>query len=301
MKIFVAGGSGFVGSRIVALLTELGHDVACLVRRPDLAKFPDSVVVLQEGDALNPASVAQKISGYDAVINLIGIIRDYPSKGVTFRSAHVDATQNMVHIALEAGIKRFLQMSANGTSPEGTEYQVTKYEAEEIVKSSGLDFTIFRPSVMFGPPPAGRTEFCSQLAGMIRRLPVIPIFDDGSYCLQPIHVDDVARCFVSALDSKEAVGLVLHLGGDDVLSYGAALDFICIGMGISPRKKISLPWRYVKPLFRLLEKYPSFPATHYQIDMLLEGNTIPENDFKKLFGIRPKEFSFFTLNYLTGR
>jgi len=298
MKVFVTGGGGFVGSRIVPLLLEAGHEVACLVRRPEEAVLPAKTRLI-EGDALKPAGFAESLRGFDAVINLIGILRAFPSSGITFRRLHVDATLNMVRTALDVGIKRFIQMSANGARPEGiAEYQTTKWEAEEIVKSSGLDWTIFRPCLVFGPAPKGKTEFCSQLARLLKYSPAFPVFNGGDYRFQPVHVDDVARCFVGALDNAEAVKRIFHLGGNDTFSYRMMLDFICLGMGVSPGKKINLPWKTVRPFVALLGKLPFFPATHYQIDMLVEGNIVPEKEYREIFGIKPKEFSAENLSYL---
>jgi NADH dehydrogenase len=301
MKVFIAGGTGFVGSHVVARLLERGCGVFCLVHNTETANLPTPVRIIH-GDATKPAGLAEGLKGVDAVINLIGIIRSYSARGVTFRRLHVETTQNLLQAAKSAGVKRFIQMSANGARQDGsTEYQRTKFEAEELVKFSGLDWTIFRPSIIFGPPPAGRIEFCTQLSGILRSSPFVPVFGDGNYRLQPVHVDDVASCFISALYNTKSSGRIFHLGGDETLSYNSILDLICLGMGVPPRRKIFVPWSLARPFVAFMGMFPFFPATAYQIDMLLEGNVIPEKEFKEFFGVKPREFSSETLSYLRLR
>ncbi|MFQ5432760.1 MAG: complex I NDUFA9 subunit family protein [Nitrospinota bacterium] len=301
MKVFVAGGTGFVGLSVVAKLLETGHEVICLARNPEKVRLPLAVSVLK-GDATEPKGLADKLKGADAVINLIGIIRSYHSRGITFRKLHVEATQNLLKAAQNSGIKRFIQMSANGAARKGiTEYQRTKYEAEVLVKSSGMDWTIFRPSLIFGPPSAGKMEFCTQISNILRRSPFAPVFGNGEYRLQPIHLDDVTSCFALAVDNPEAVKRIFHLGGRETISYNTILDIICIAMNIPVRRKIYVPWFTVRPLVALMGSFSFFPVTHYQIEMLMQGNTVPEMEYRKVFGVSPKEFSSETLSYLRTR
>lgn len=301
MKVFVAGGTGFVGRRVVAKLLEARHEVVCLARNPEKARLPPAVRVVK-GDAVEQNGLVDRLKGADAVINLIGIIRSYDASGITFRKLHVEATENLLKAAQNAGIKRFIQMSANGAAPDGmAEYQRTKFEAEELVKSSGMEWTIFRPSLIFGPPPAGRMEFCTQISNILRRFPFVPVFGNGGYRLQPVHLDDVASCFALAVDNPEAVGRIFHLGGGETFSYNTILDIICIAMNIPVRRKIFVPWAPVRPLMSLMGTFSFFPVTDYQIEMLMQGNTVPEMEYPKVFGVSPKEFSSETLSYLRTR
>ena len=299
MNVFIAGGTGFVGTRVVAKLLENEHNVICLSRNPRLVRLPSSVHVVK-GDATDPGGLAEMIKGADVVINLIGIIRSVDARGITFRKLHVEATQNLLTAAKKAGIKRFIQMSANRAARDGiAEYQRTKFEAEEIVKTSGMEWTIFRPSLIFGPPPEGKVEFCSQLSDILRHSPVVPVFGNGEYRLQPIHVDDVASCFAFAVDNRLAIGKVFHLAGSETFSYNTILDLICISMLVPVRRKIFLPWYFLRPFIALMGSFAFFPATHYQIDMLMQGNVVPEMEYRKIFGVSPVEFSSDTLSYLS--
>jgi len=300
MKIFVAGGTGFVGSHFVAQLIKKGHEATLLVRIPDKTPVPDSVRVFP-GNALEPAGLNWKEGEFDAIINLIGIIREFPSKGITYRRLHLDATRNLATAANKAGIGRWIQMSANGAKANGvSEYQTYKFEAEEFLKNAGFEATIFRPSLIFGKPPAGRSEFCTQMAGILRVSPVVPLFGGGDYRLQPVHVEDVATAFVSALEKPETAGKVFHLGGEKDFSYREILDVICDGCGMARRAKMPVPYKLARPFIAVLGKCPLFPATVDQIDMLVEGNTVPETDYTETFGIKPTPFTTETLAYLRG-
>lgn len=301
MNVFVAGGTGFVGSRVVAKLLEMGHEVVCLARKPEEVRLPESVRLVK-GDATEPYNLAEALKGADAAINLIGIIRSHDARGITFRKLHVEATRNLLNAAKDAGIKRFIQMSANSAAPDGiAEYLRTKFEAEELVKSSGLEWTIFRPSLIFGRPPEGKMEFCTQISGILRSSPVVPVFGNGEYRLQPVHLDDVASCFALAVDNQKSASHIFHLGGPETLSYNTILDLICVSMRVSLRRKIFVPWFPVRPFVALMGSFEFFPATHYQIDMLMQGNTVPEMEYRKFFGVSPLEFSSETLSYLRIR
>ncbi len=296
MKVFIAGGTGFVGTVMVDHLAGRGHQIVLLARKPEVIDKANGVQFVA-GDAFSP-DLTEKMRGCDAVINLIGIIRAFPAQGVTFEKLHVDAGRTMVEAAKKSGVRRYLHMSANGVRVDGIgEYQRTKSRAEAYVKASGLDWTIFRPSLIFGDP-GEKVEFCKQLFQNFRPVPVIPMFGDGNYRMQPVHVKDVARAFGGALEKPETAGSIFHLGGDVTYSYREILNMIFLGAGMKPRPKLPVPWMLARPFVALLGRFPWFPATAEQIDMLMEGNTIPENNFKKAFGISPVPFTVENLAYL---
>ena len=160
MKIFLTGSTGFVGKRILRDLLENNYQVRCLVRKGSeqkISHYKNPVLVktgidIVNGDITDAASLDGKLVGCDAVINLVGIIREFSGKGITFEKLHYEGTANLVKAARLQKVRRFIQMSALGARPDGkTQYQQTKYRAEECVRTSGLDYTIFRPSIIFGP------------------------------------------------------------------------------------------------------------------------------------------------------
>lgn len=282
MRVFITGGSGFVGQEIIRQLSDSGHHVRALVRNPDrLKEFPDIDKV--RGDATCPETLQGSMSGCDAVIHLVGIIREVPSKGVTFERLHTQATANVIAACKEHNIKRYLHMSANGTRMNAaTQYHRTKWQAEELVTRSGLDWTIFRPSLIFGPADA----FINMLAKMIRLLPVLPVFGDGKYSLQPVHVRDVAKSFVAALTRSDCIGQTYHCCGPDIVSYNELLDIISKALGKkSPACKLHHPLWLMRPIISAFESISLFPITQDQLTMLLEGNRCDDDRWSETFGI----------------
>jgi len=281
MRIFLAGGTGFVGSHLRCSLLETGHELRLLTHRRQPCGEPDVERVF--GDATRADTYVSALQGCDAVINLIGIIREFPGRGVTFERLHVEATRNLVHAARTSGIRRFLQMSALGTRPDAVSpYHRTKYRAEQEVRSSGLDWTIFRPSVIFGP----RDEFINRLAGLVRSLPIVPLFGDGGYRLQPIDAGDVARCFTMALGMPETVGKTYELCGRDRIAYRDLLDTIGRVLGRQQVPKLSIPFPLAEWGARLLQRLPFFPITLDQIRMLLEECTCDQT-WRETFRFEP--------------
>lgn len=289
MKVFLTGGTGFVGREILAQLLDAGHTVRCLVRRGSEEKVTVAKKVeIHRGDATDPESLKGGLAGCDAVVHLVGIIREFPARGVTFERLHVEATRNMVATAQAQGIARYLHMSANGTR-EGAEspYHRSKWQAEELVRASGLGWTIFRPSVIFGKGG----EFIEMLAALVRKLPVVPVIGDGRYRMAPVAVSDVARTFARALEKTEAVGQTFALCGAGAYSYDEILDLIGRALGKNTVPKLHQPLCLIKPVVALLEGFSAFPITRTQLTMLLEGNLCSEERWIKTFDAEPKDFA----------
>jgi NADH dehydrogenase len=280
MRVFLAGGTGFVGGHLRQALLAAGHSIRLLVHgRPDGTE--DGVEPVR-GDVTRLESYQEAMAGCHAAINLVGIIREFPGRGVTFERLHVQASRSMVLGAAKAGIPRYLHMSALGSRPDAvSEYHRSKWRAEEVVRQSGLRYTIFRPSIIFGP----KDDFINRLAGYVRSYPVIPVFGDGSYRLQPIAADDVAHCFVAALEREDLAGRAFELCGADAVSYLELLAMVAECLGRRPRT-IPLPLASVKGIVRLLQAVPAFPVTMDQLQMLVEGSTCA-GTWRQDFGFQP--------------
>ncbi|RMG33945.1 MAG: NAD-dependent epimerase/dehydratase family protein [Gammaproteobacteria bacterium] len=303
-RIALFGGTGFVGSYLVDALVEAGMAPVALVRPGHEARLrhPDHCEMVP-GDVENAETVDAVLRNADAAIYNIGLLREFPSRGITFEAMHYEAPVRIMQAAEGAGVRRFVLMSANGVRAEGTAYQVTKFKAEEYLKQTRLDWTVFRPSVIFGDP-RGRNEFATQLARdvVVPPLPA-PLFFDrmafwkaGEFALSPVHVTDVAQAFVQSLARPDLHGRTLPLGGPQALSWREILRIIADALG---RRKMMLPVPAagVSGAAALLDRFESFPLTRDQLKMLLEGNICSDEAFSQ-FGIAAKPFDSAHLGYL---
>ena len=292
MRIFVAGGTGFVGEHLVDALHGKGHELRLLVHRRSstAANGIDQV----EGDVASLETFEQGVIGCDAVINLVGIIREFPLRGITFERLHVQATANMLEAARKAGTRRYLQMSALGTRPDAvSRYHQTKFRAEELVRSSGLETTILRPSLIYGPKDA----FINMLAGQLRLAPIMPVIGSGTYRLQPIHAEDVARCFALALEMPETIGQTYELCGNNRLSYVELLDAVASAMGKPAPFKPRVPLGLMRMIIPVMQHIPQFPITMDQLQMLIEEN-ICDGCWEQAFRFEPRDFRQGIQEYL---
>ena len=295
MKVFITGGSGFVGRAIIHQLLTSGHSVRALVRSAG-GLFHFSNVETVVGDTTQSDSLRNQLTGCDTVIHLVGIIREFPAKGITFKQLHIESTNNVLRAASEQGVKRYLQMSANGSREDGmTNYHRTKWEAEESVRQSNLAWTIFRPSLIFGQ----HDQFVNMLAQLIKRLPLVPVMGDGQYQLQPVSVFDIAKSFTAALNKPETIGKTYSCCGPQTFSYDQILDLIALALGKSAGvRKIHQPLRLMRPLVAALQRIPQFPITSDQLQMLLEGNICSDKNWQNDFSLELHEFSSSINTYL---
>ncbi|AUB81425.1 SDR family oxidoreductase [Candidatus Thiodictyon syntrophicum] len=305
MKVAIIGGTGFVGSYLIERLRADGHTPRLLVRPGSESKVdrPDGCERVT-GTVADPQALADCLQGTSAVIYLIGILREFPARGITFEALQYQGVVDTLAAARLQGVPRFILMSANGIRADGTAYQRTKWRAEEAVKAAGLRWTIFRPSVIFGDP-RGRMEFCDQLKRDIILSPLpAPLFFPGLLPLQagrfelaPVSVIDVAAAFAQALTDPRTESQTYCLCGPDRLSWKAILTTIAAACGRS-KWMLPAPAVAVKAAAALLDRYPWFPITRDQIEMLLEGNVCSGDDGLARLGIRPQRFAAPALDYL---
>ena len=304
MKTAIIGGTGFVGSYIVDALLDAGHEPHVLVRSGSEAKLHRAgECKVTTGDLESPDAVDALVSGCDAVIYNVGILREFPGKGITFEALQYRGAKTVAEAAKRAGVRRFLLMSANGIDSAQTPYQTTKLKAEAMIRDSGLDYTIFRPSVIFGDP-RGTMEFATQLYRDMVRVPLPAVGfhtglspAHGEVLMSPVHVRDVADAFVNALSDESTIGKCFVLGGPEVVSWPQMLQRIGDAVG---KKKLILPMPigFMKLGATLLDWLPFFPVTKDQLTMLADGNTAEPDELASLIGREPMEFSPGNLDYL---
>ncbi|MFG0286508.1 MAG: NAD(P)H-binding protein [Phycisphaerales bacterium JB039] len=234
--VAVTGATGFVGRALTRALLQRGHAVRALTRSADKAAsvLPPAAGELEivVGDALGQGVIDRLVDGAGAVINLLGIIRE--KRGQRFQGVHVEATRRCLEAATRAGAGRYIQMSALGVSDEGIcEYQKTKWAAEELVRKSGLDWTIFRPSLIHGPEGEFTEMMISWARGKIAPWKFMPYFGRPETDIsvpagptryidpeaQPVYVEDVAAYFADALTNDDAIGEIYNLVGPERLAW----------------------------------------------------------------------------------
>jgi len=295
MRVLVTGASGFVGNAVVRELLAQGHEVRALVRRGSEKKLQERErVEIAPGDCLDHEALEVAAAGCDAVIHLVGIIREFPGRGITFEQVHVQATRNVVDAAEGAGARRYLHMSALGARPEPADpYHLTNFRADEYVVNSKLTHTIFRPSVIYGP----EDQSINLFARHIQRLAFFPIIGDGTYQLQPVPVWTVARAFALALELPQTENRIYEVGGPESLPFNEVIDIIARVLGRRV-KKIHQPVWCMAFAAHVCGRFRWFPLPPGQLRMLLEGSTCDPTAFYQDFGLAPEHFSEGLASYL---
>ncbi len=283
MKVFVTGGTGYVGVAVVRRLFVYGHEVYVLQREETARPLRVSGVHVVQGNLFTPDNWLTRLQECDAVIHLVGIIREAPRNGVTMERIHVRGTRCIVDAAQSAGVSRFLHMSALGARDgAASAYHKSKWDAERIVQSSSLNFTIFRPSVIYGDGGPG-PNFIGLLTQLIKTAPFVPIIGDGHFELQPVAIETVSEALVTALDRPVAFHKTYEIGGPERIAYRDILQHVALALN-KPLRTVSVPVFAMKALIPMLEKLPGFPLTKDQLMMLLEGNVCedPETVYQEL-------------------
>ncbi|HKW40823.1 MAG TPA: complex I NDUFA9 subunit family protein [Gemmatimonadales bacterium] len=296
MLIAVTGATGFVGRHVAAMLVRRGHTVRALVRDPRRATLLQSLPVQTVvGDLADSTALSALVSGSNAVVHLVGIIVEAGRS--TFEGIHVEGTRRLLAAARAAGAARWVQMSAIGArnEPTATRYHRTKWLAEELVRASGIDHAIMRPSIISGP----ESTPIRTLARVHRWSPAVPVFGDGRFPTQPVWIEDIALAFSRAVENPALTG-AFELGGPEIVSYEDFLRAIGRAAG-HPRPLVYVPlWvaRAAARAFDLLGHVA--PLTSDQLQMLVEGSATPGNAIESVFGVRPLPFETGLRRYLAA-
>ena len=266
--VTVFGGTGFLGRRIVDALLARDVTVRVAARHPARGEggtAADRRVPVQ-ADLRDPHSVRAALDGADAAVNAVSLYVE--SRDATYQAIHVEGAGQLARAAAEAGLHRLVHISGIGSDASSTSaYIRARGEGEDAVRAGFPGATILRPSVMFGPDDA----FLTTLIGLVRRMPVVPLFGDGSTRLQPVHVEDVAAAVAILLTASDPPAPTYELGGPEVLSYRALLELV---MRHIDRRRPLLPvpfpvWNVLAAACRML---PSPPLTEGQVALMRQDN-----------------------------
>jgi NADH dehydrogenase len=271
--ILVTGASGFVGGHIVSALLAAEKDVRSLVRDPGKAAGLGGEVV--RGDMTDPDSLRRAVEGVEAVIHLVAVRQ---GKEETFQRVMVQGSSDLLDAAKEAGVRRFVLMSALGTSEANRDlvpYYRAKWDVEHLVKESGLEHVIFRPSFIFGRDGGIIPTF----RRLVKLAPVTPIIGSGEQRIQPIWADDLAAYFVQGLDLDAAANRTFELGGPDAVTWNEFWARFRLALGVRRRPSVHVPVGLMKVNALVTEKLPGdIPLTRDLLKMLEHVDNVVTND-----------------------
>lgn len=296
-KIVILGGTGFVGRAVVNRLVAEGHAVDVLSRnrerQRDLLVYPQVRVV--STDVYDTAQLQRALNGADAVINLIGILNAAGASGRGFERAHVQLTEQLIKACEGAGVKRLVQMSALNAGKGQSHYLRTRGLAEAAVKASKLDWTLIRPSVIFG---AGDGLYC-RFAALLKLAPILPLARAKTR-FAPVWVGDVSSAIVKTVTHAETIGRTYELGGPDVRTLQEICEYTAQTLGLR-RLIIPIP-DFVARLQGLAFDYLPVPFKAFSTDNYrsLLIDSVPESDGLAELGIQPKPIDLVVPQYLSG-
>lgn len=273
MNVVLVGGTGYVGTAVQKSLLARGHQVKVIARHgsaePGARFVPGDV---QDMDLVTPFIDA------DAVINLVGIIKEIPAEHITFERMHLETVRRIISAMSATKVYRLVHMSALGTRPKAkARYHRTKWVAEDLIThTTRLDYTIARPSLLFG----GGAPFFKMLASQAR-LPVTPIPGPGTSLFQPIYRDDVAHFLALAVDTPETIGQTYEMGGPETMTLNALYERVALGLGKSHITPWHIPYGLMMRLARIGQNLPGFPVSVDQLLMLAENNATEDRRWEK--------------------
>lgn len=296
--VTVIGGTGFLGRYVVQELVNKGYRVQVIARHasrarhliPLAAKGP---VTLRDGDVTRPKTIHGALEGSHAVINLVGIL--YEKKRQRFSTLHAQCPERLAQMAKEAGITRFIHISAIGSDKASrSAYARTKATGEKAVRSILPNAVIIRPSILFG----AEDNFFNQFAHMATLSPFLPLIGGGKTRFQPVYVQDVAYAVVKTVDTPSSSGKTYELGGPRTYSFRELLKYMMQVTG-QKRTLVRIPWFPARIIGFFAEWLPTPPLTRDQVTLLKYDNTVnPELDGLRALGIQPTPLELVVPEYL---
>jgi NADH dehydrogenase len=270
VTVLVTGGTGFVGGHVVHALRARDVKVRALVRDPKRARRLSAWgAELVVGDVADQTVLRAACVGVDAIIHLVAIIK---GSRADFERVMEHGTRNLVAAAQNAGVGRFVLASALGLderSKDAVPYFTAKAEMERAVRSSSLDYVIFRPSFIFGEDGGVLPTFVR----LARFAPLTPIVGDGTTRMQPIWVDDVAEYYVRAIDQPGATGRIFEIGGPEAVTWNDFWGRLKRVLGVR-RPSVHVPTGVLRAQATLTDRLPGAPVTRDQLTMLELGDNV---------------------------
>ena len=286
MKIFLAGANGFIGQRLASVLVDAGHDIVCGVRDPARTNFPNSIAIDFARDH-QPGVWAPRLRGVDAVVNLVGILRECGPQ--TFSAVHDAGPRALFAACLEANVRRVVHLSALGADRHAqSQYHLSKRRADEFLAGLPLDWTIVQPSLVFGPNGSSARLFMTLAA-----LPLIPLPGRGEQLVQPIHVDDLCRGLLNMVESGAATHRCIAAVGPAPVTFREMLAVLRRQLGMSAARFIAVPMPVVRLAAKAAGRFPAALFDLETVEMLERGNVAPAADIEDILKRPPKSLRQF--------
>ena len=295
VMIFVTGGTGFIGETLVRQLLATGRPVRVLLKpSPKSPQIPKGVSLdVAVSSLLDERSLRSAMKGVDVIFHLAGAER----QGIRGDLSQVDVegTRILSRVAVEAGVSRIFYLSHLGAD-RASAYPVLKAKAlaENHIIQSGLDYTIFRSAVVYGP----RDQFTQPLAYLLKHIPFIfPLPGDGGSLIQPLWVEDLATCLMIALEEDHTIGQTYDVGGSETYSIRQVVEILQDKLD-TRRRLVEIPPPYLRfAFFTLGQVFKQFAMSYYALDYLSADRTCPLDTLPRLFGLMPERFTY-QLDYL---
>jgi len=287
MRVLLTGATGFLGRKIVPALLTRGLEVRCLVHTPGKEEvLGDAPVDVCYGDVADVAALKASMYHVDAVIHLAGVVREQHGRG--FQEVNVLGARNMAAVSRERGVEHLVYVSVVGAlNNPRYPYLYSKWLAEQEVVQSGLPYTIIRPSLLFGEGD----EFTNALTALLLISPLLPLPGLGRRRLQPMAVEDAARCIADTVGDERLMERTVELGGQETLTCKEIVDLVCSARGLV-RLKFPFPLAILRRALWATEAlHLHLPVTGYQLDLLAFDHVCEGDSVEKLFGFQPKRLA----------
>lgn len=294
-RVLVTGASGFIAGHLLPRLASRGHRVRAMWRgKEGVGRKAAPGIEWVEGDVTRSGTLAAAVFECEVVVHLAGCRA--PVAGASLEQVNVTGTRNLAAAALDAGVQRFVYVSALGASPTAGPYYRSRFQAEDVVMSSGVAHVILRPAVVYGPSD----HFVTSILSLLRRFPVFPMLGDGTFRLQPIAVEDLVDALTQSVERADVEGGLYELAGPDRMSFTSIVRTVGELAGLR-RPVVPFPDQIAPPMTRIVRAAGlSTPFTREQLDVLRWGSVLSgtDNPLRSVFRVKPLPFRDALGDYL---
>lgn len=284
MKVLVAGGSGLLGREITDALLGAGHDVSVMSRNRPAGEALDARATWVSGDVTDPSSLANPLRGAEVVVDAVQFPNspiENPKKGYTFERIDLGGTKSLADAAKAAGVGHFIGISGAGAAEEGKYHWLRcKWQEEQHIKGTGLPYTIFRPSWIYGP----RDVSLNRFLGFARFLPFVPVIGNGKTRINPLFVDDLGKHVAAAVSNEGAVNRTFEIGGPEELTMDQVVK---TALNVAGKKRFLLhqPVGLMKLGASVLQHVPGRPLTPDAVDFITMDGVVDTGELRETFAL----------------